>query len=812
MSDSRPLFRLLQKTLFLWVRVDILPRSAQELEWKDQTVLYVVKSRSLADLLVVDHCCRQLTVHPPLKHLHTGCKHHSLYSVSSGSPFLDWLLARRHKRSTMLEDLIEAIHSKQLDDIQVVPVSVFWGRPIARQKSWLPVLFSDSWVLVGRLRKLLTILFHGKNTTVIYSPSVSLKQLLSASDKPEVINDHFTELLSNQYAATFGPQKKSITDTIEDVLQQESVKKIIRREIQKPKQSESKVKKTALGYCREIFSNSTQISQEILKRLLNSFWNRYYSGIRVYDSEQIKSLALTHQLIYLPCHRSHVDYLLLSYVIFHEGLALPFIAAGKNLNLPVIGRILRGGGAFFIRRSFHNNVLYSAIMQGYIHELVLQGAPLEYFIEGGRSRSGKLLPAKLGLLSMTLVSWIKTQPKPLAFVPVNINYEKLIEGKSYIGELYGEKKKQESLLSTVRSIFNLKGQFGKVTVRFGKAIDVDDYLTEHQPDWKTDFTGAFDKKESYRETVKKLGTRVLTEINRATVIFPVNLIATTVLATPRQSIDIDELIVQCQFISKLARQLPFMSSVLFQEAVDRDEIERIQSQNLLRIISHPLGDMVTLQKEQTVLMSYYRNNSLHVWIIPSIIACCFINKRSLKQETVLSVLRYVYPFIASELHLPYTEEQLPEIASLTIKAMTQHEVLIDQDNKLKRPDRNEQHYILLLRLSQIAQPILERYYMTMVILWQSGENPLSEAQLEQRCHLLAQRVSMLHGVNAPDFFDRRLFGHFVQTMIRMNYVEKNSDNKLVFKDSFEQISLDTRALLSVEVRSTILQILKHHQN
>ncbi|XP_014680540.1 PREDICTED: glycerol-3-phosphate acyltransferase-like, partial [Priapulus caudatus] len=124
--------------------------------------------------------------------------------------------------------------------------------------------------------------------------------------------------------------------------------------------------------------------------------------------------------------------LLLSYVIYTENLAIPYIAAGNNLNLPVIGRILRGGGAFFIRRSFKDNPLYGAVIRAYVEQLISLGVPMEYFIEGGRSRTGRLLKPKLGMLDMTVDAYMKTQSRPLAFIPVYIGYEKLIEGRSYI--------------------------------------------------------------------------------------------------------------------------------------------------------------------------------------------------------------------------------------------------------------------------------------------------------------------------------------------------------------------------------------------
>jgi glycerol-3-phosphate O-acyltransferase len=131
-----------------------------------------------------------------------------------------------------------------------------------------------------------------------------------------------------------------------------------------------------------------------------------------------------HEIVYVPCHRSHIDYLLLSYIIIRKGLTPPHIAAGANLNLPLVGSLLRRGGAFFLRRSFKGEPLYAAVFHEYLHLMLARGFPIEYFIEGGRSRSGRMLTPKAGILGMTVQSFIREHARPLLFVPVYIGYEK----------------------------------------------------------------------------------------------------------------------------------------------------------------------------------------------------------------------------------------------------------------------------------------------------------------------------------------------------------------------------------------------------
>ncbi len=834
MSTKTRFHHFLQKLLMLWVRVEILPREIPAELNAEQPVLYVLSARSLSDPLVLEYCTSQLGLPNPFAILPiAGFKYHGLYSVAAKNPLTDWIL-KNDKHSLMLEELLTALENDPTLDILVVPVSVFWGRPIVKQRHWLTVLFADSWEVAGRLRKFLTILVQGKNTTVIFSDPLSLRTLSAhAKRSPEQLNELLKSQLNQQREATFGPKVNHLNKIIQHVVSAPDTQREIRKEIEKTGHSEAAVKKQAIAYCHEIFSNCTQISQEIMKRLLNAFWNRYYNGIKVFNADALKQIALTHQLVYVPCHRSHVDYLLLSYVIFHEGLALPYIAAGNNLDMPVIGRLLRGGGAFFIRRSFRNNPLYATIMHEYIRELVDMGVPIEYFIEGGRSRTGRLLKPKLGMLSMTAETWIHTQKKPIAFIPVYIGYEKLIEGNAYIGELYGEKKKKESLFSSLRSILTLKGQFGKVTTSFGKPIELEEILRQNNPQWgqsdkfyetsidSENYKGVdtgpegqrqLKQQDWFRVSVKQLAQQIMYEINAAAVINPVNLISTTLLATPRQSIDQGELIQQCRFYRKLIASQPMLDSITLQDKVNEKDILRIEQQGLIQIQPHELGNIVYLKPKHAVLMSYYRNNTLHTLIIPSLVACCFLHTRTMKQEKLFGIVNYVYPFLAAELHLPWNQEQLQQFTQQIIDFMVAQKVLIQTGEKLKRPDRSDQHFLLLTRLAHVAQPVLERYYMAFVVLWESGSKPLSESELERRCHLVAQKISMLYGINSPDFFDRQLFRHFIDTLFKLEFIERDENGHLIFQQTFEQINLEIRILLSLEVRSTILQLLHSSQS
>jgi glycerol-3-phosphate O-acyltransferase len=806
----RRLHALLRWLLFLWVKVEVFPRDSPPFEFDpDKATIYVLADRGLSDLLVLTRVTNDLQLPDPLQRLPILAlsNYHSIYSIASRNPLIDWL-RRRKKQAPLLQDLILALQQDGEIDLQIVPVSVYWGRPLAKQKHWLQVLFADTWAMAGRTRRFFTLLLHGKKTSLIFSRPIELQAIAKQCDhSAEALHDFLLAQLTRQREATFGPQITSRKVMTNDVLQATGAQQAIEEASNSQKISLKKARSKATRYCREIFADCTQLTIEIMLRLLRYFWRRFYAGIDSYNLDTLKQTALTHQLVYVPCHRSHVDYLLLSYVIYMENLAIPYIAAGNNLDVPFIGRILRGGGAFFIRRSFKDNPLYSSVMRAYVNRLVELGVPLEYFIEGGRSRTGRLLRPKLGMLDMTVQAHIRSQSRPMAFIPVYIGYEKLIEGKSYIGELYGEKKKRESLFGALGAIFKLKGHFGRVTASFGNPIMLSEVLDQSMPGWQKQVEQIEQKPDWYSKAIVTLSERVMIEINRACVVNPINLIATLLLATPRQSIDMQDLIQQSKFIALLIRSIPAFSSLRISEDFDARQIRRIARQGLLHIRQHPLGEIIYLKPKDSAAMSYYRNNSLHTLIMPALIACCFTNARQMTVSRMMKITRFLYPFLKSELHLEWSEDELQDLMTAILSGMVAQKVLIKTKTGYKRPDRSDHNFLLLMRLAMIVQPIFERYYMTFVVTWQSAESPMPENELEQHCYLLAQKISMLYGINAPDFFDRQLFRHFIETALKLGYLEINDADALVFAESFEHVNLDISNLLSVEVRSTILSLI-----
>ena len=797
------------------IKVRSRPESIEALGINPQwPVIYVLDDRAWSSLLVLDQECTRLGLPSPLDPIASPYldRWHSVYTIAPRRPFKAWL-KKQPKRSRMIRGITELLRDHPEDELQFVPVSVFWGRPVSKQKNWLDILFADAWAM-GRTRKLLTILFHGRDTLLNFSKAISIK----ASDFNDKSNDEFIDSIQEQLSnhqkaiktATLGPDVSHRRTLVRDLLLKPSVRSAIEKRCKEDGISEYKATLQAQRYLYEIVADCTNITISVLQRLLTIFWNKFYSGIEVSNNEALSELSHSHELVYVPCHRSHIDYLLLSYVIHREGLAIPYIAAGKNLNMPVIGSILRGAGAFFIRRSFRGNELYSTVMFEYLSTLLATGMPIEYFIEGGRSRTGRLLKPMPGMLSMTVRAYLKERKKPVAFIPVYIGYEKLMEGKAYQAELLGKDKKAENLLSTITSIFKIRGNFGKVYTSFGQAIILDQLLDDNHPTWDDEAYDDNARPKWLRSCVNHLAQTISRNINRAASVNPSNLIATALLATPKQHIDEKTLIQTINIYRELIRSLNYSKDITVSELSASNQINYTEDLKMIHRRSHDLGDIIYLDQKQSVSMAYYRNNILHLMAIPSLIACCFLNMRTHTREEIINIISLAYPYVKAELFLIWEESELGEIVSHMLDVMAGQELLIknEQLDVYTRPASGEPAYMHLNMLARTISPVLEVYYLTVSILLRDGQKKTPRKELENSCFLMAQRIAMIYELNAPDFSDRHLISNFIETLIHSDYIKTIGSEHLEYNEAFLKVDRRARLLLSREMRNNILQAIK----
>ena len=802
--------RLMERLLAPWIEIQREPTVPPFI--LDRPVCYVIENYGLSNALILDRACREAGLPSPFGPLPGDpLRRKRAYIALSRRGSNQVPASKRYSQG--LSRLLMAHRISPDQDVQLVPVSIFVGRAPARQSGWFSVLFSEHWAIVGRFRRLLAILLNGRDTVVQFSASVPVRDIIT-EDLPHeravrktsrVLRAHFHKIR----AAVIGPDLSTRRLLVDRVLDAEPVRKAITDQARRDGSEYLEAWKKAHRFAWEIAADYSNPVVKSLSFALTGFWNRIYDGVTIHHLDKLKQVAPGNEIIYVPCHRSHMDYLLLSYLLYQHGIVPPHIAAGDNLNLPVIGSVLRRGGAFFLRRSIRGNALYAAVFSEYVAQLVGDGFSIEYFIEGGRSRTGRLLAPKGGMLAMTVRAFLRAPRRPVVFVPVYIGYERLIEGKSYLDELTGRPKQKETIWALIRGVFEvMRSHYGKVAVSFGEPVRLDEVLVANDPEWRAQINE--DKPTWFAEVVDDLATRIQVNINRCADVNPVNLLAVALLATPKHAMAESDLIAQLALSKKLLAALPYSDRVTVTPMEPAEIIAYGVKMDVLVRRTHPLGDVISLEANSAELQAYFRNNVLHLFSAAAWISLCFQNNRRLSRAGLLRLGTTIYPFIQDELFLPWTEAEFSERLNATMDLFIAegllHKVNEEDGGILSRGPGQTDEVFRLRAIAHSLQQAFERYFIAITTLVKNGPRTLSAGELETLCHLAAQRLSLLYAPAAPEFFDKSLFRGFIGKLRDLKLVWICPDGKLDFDERLNNWEKDAKLVLSRELRHTITKI------
>ncbi len=808
----RLIFSLLRRVLYVWVRSETINQSAFTLKLdRSKPVFYVLQRASLSDLAVLDHECSKAGLPRPVAAVAVG-DHVEPAAFIFLNPAASWF-GRRTGMVTPepLVRLVGALEHNAVDNAQIIPVSVFWGQNPARETSPWKLLFADTWAVTGRLRKLMSIVMLGRKTRVQFSTPIQLNELVAQNKGHErtlrmahrMLRVHF----HNQKTAVIGPDLSHRRNLVKGLVHAPQVRQAIKDEAERENIPLEKAEARALRYGNEIASDYAYTAVRFLEVVLSWFWNKIYDGIRVNHLEPLQDAVHGYEVIYVPCHRSHIDYLLLSYLLFRNGLTPPHIAAGINLNMPVVGSLLRRGGAFFMRRSFKGNPLYTSVFNEYLHTLFSRGFPVEYFVEGGRSRTGRMLQPKTGMLAITLRSYLRSSRLPILFVPVYIGYERVLEGRTYLGELRGAAKKKESIFDIFKVIGALKQRFGQVWVNFGEPLKLNEFLEQHQPGWRQQDLAPNFRPDWLNETTNKLSERIAQRLNEAAAVNPVNLVALAMLSTSRQALDRRSLARILDLYQNLLRAVPYSPHTTLPDGNGEALISYVKELGLLAEQKDALGNILYLDEQNAVLMTYYRNNVMHIFALPALLASFFQSSSRISREQILRFTEALYPYLRAELFIRWEPEELEAVIDRWLAAFVEQGLLKLDGETYVRPAPSSRQFVLLTLLARVIVQTLQRFYMAISLLLNSGQNTLDAEELETLCTIMAQRLSILHGLNAPEFFDKSLFRHFIKSLQDQDVLRQDDAGKLGYHDKLGELAEGVaKRVLPAEIRLSIRQV------
>jgi len=812
--------KLITNTLALWVKPDVLPVNPQSLLDTALPVLYVLEKGGLADRAALSLVCKQLGLPAPTNPL--------VYGQATESSSVDVLRHRRgivfRRRRLVKSQRLQRLINARLDDtpgeIQIVPVAVYWGRAPDKEQSLWSVLFSENWQIGGRTRKLITTLVYGRDTLLAISEPLSMNTLVESesntpSTSPEILQRKLSRILRVHFRqrriASLGPDQSHRRMLVSHVISDPGVREAVQVAAAAENKKIERVQSRANNYALEIAADVSYPTVRVLHRLMNRLWTELYDGVELSGIDRLKSVADGREIVYVPCHRSHIDYLLLSYILYINGFSLPHIAAGINLNLPIVGGLLRRGGAFFLRRSFSGNKLYAAVFNAYLKEILQRGHALEYFVEGGRSRTGRSLPPKGGMLAMTAHAYLRNPRTPVVFIPVYFGYERLLEGRAFTSELAGGKKQKESVFALLKSLKTLREEYGHVYVNFGKPIELNALLDKHRNNWQSD-TIELTRPEWLSAVVDDLGENIMQNINDAACVTPINLLAMGLLSTSQGILGESDLIDQMQVYHRLFTASAAGTTAVVPQIDFSDAIEHGKKLGFIQTSNDPLGALVSIRPGMAAPLTYFRNNVQHLITAPALLACCFVNNAKRSHQQLARLVQYAYPFLQNELYLPPQSTQIALNDALDALIACQLINRIDGDEEddaqYRRASGGSIEAVTLIRLSESVMPALERYFLAAAVLMQSGESGLPLTTLATRCEACAERLALTHGRDAPELFDKHLHKALIQSLRDTDYVKMDGDN-IIATAEFLMLATDTRTLVSEQMRHAILHAASH---
>jgi glycerol-3-phosphate O-acyltransferase len=599
--------------------------------------------------------------------------------------------------------------------------------------------------------------------------------------------------LERERRAVIGPAEKAPERVRNELLRNPRLRSVMDDLVDERNDRHTLVKR-AHEMLKELQATPDRMTVKGLEVVFHRVFTRIYAGIEYEksDIERLRAAAREGTLILLPSHKSHVDYLILSYIFNEQNLPLPLIAAGDNLNFFPVGAVFRRGGAFFIRRSFKGDRLYGAVVDAYVRRLIRDGYPIELFLEGGRSRTGKLVAPKFGLLNMVVDAALAVPERPSFFVPVSIGYERVIEASAYERELQGAEKSKEDAAGLLKSSELLRHRYGRINMQVGQVLPLEDLKRELGLENGQSLSPA-----KRRSLVTRLGNRVMDEINRVTSVTPGSLTAMVLLSHKLRGLPHRELlsraerlmsVVQKQgarcspsLITSSGRLRPESLREAVQMFVDADlvEVHYPEEPNVKAQDSGENASYVVVPARR-LLLDVSKNIIVHFFVERALVATALLSAPQRSEATLwvrdrvqaLSRLfKFEFRFRADRPFEKIFDETLAQM-------LADGELVHDSGTLSVGPGREGwSGFDWLVQYSALLRNFLEGYWVAARSLSELVKAPLADKELLKRSIALGNRAFLAGDIERSEAVSKSILANAFQAFVDHGFLSQR-DSKL----------------------------------
>ena len=570
-----------------------------------------------------------------------------------------------HAEQDHIHFLLET--QKQMDrPIFIVPQLILYKKTPEKDYSSLTSIFFGFKDHPGVFRKTVLFFRHNRRAFIDFGRPLNLKAYLDDQPPMRPLHDMALEVrqmliesIDRQKRVILGPIMKSRQQIKEIVLMDQGVRRKIEKKAAGDPKRLRQAKKEAGKYFNEIAADFNVAYAQSAGMAVSWLWKRIFEGVDIDMAglARVREWARRGPLIYVPSHKSHIDYLVLNQVLYHHHMHVPRIAAGKNLAFWPMGHIFRKCGAFFIRRSFTGARLYSEVFIRYIKALLEEGHPIEFFIEGGRSRNGKLALPKKGFLSILLQAYHEGFCDDLIFAPISIIYDRIIEEKSYLKEIGGGLKEQEGLRGIIRARRFLKTRYGKVYIRFNDPFSLNEYLSH----------SVVAEKDSHPQ----LAHHLIQSINAVSLVTPLSLVATAILANHRRGFLVSEFLDTVQTLMDFLRacDAPMADTLVDPPNAVQETLSLLIRWKVVDLLEDAETEEETfyyVDEEKKLDLEYYKNSIIHLFVPHAFVAISLLTgtEEVKATESIISDCVFLRNLLKNEFVFDEDEDFREKVASV----------------------------------------------------------------------------------------------------------------------------------------------------
>jgi len=654
--------------------------------------------------------------------------------------------------------------------VHLVPLALFWRKGPRARRSFLN-LFYGAATRPSDLAKVTSFLTTYRDLSVKVGEPIDLVAFIARrrEEGPEtvarMVRRSILTFLYREEKVVEGPTLRPRQKVQELVMADPKVEAAVRARAAERRVPEERARFEAEGMFREIAAHMNSTFLAVLNALVGAVVRRLFAQVEVAGLEKVAEYAKRHPIVLMPSHRSYFDFVIVSMLFYANYLVPPHILARENMAFGPFGFLWRRCGAFFVRRSL-DDPIYKEVFRAYVAHLVKEGVTQEFFIEGGRSRTGKTLAPRLGMLSWVVEAFLDTARRDLFFVPIAITYERLVEEGAMVEELEGVEKKDESVLGLVRARKYLQRRFGSVFVNFGAPIS----LAEALGDRRERFAHETDESaiQERREFVGALGNRIAERINWAMVPAATGVAACALLGDRSRGVFRAGLVLRMQQVVDLLRLQDIRLTPALEADIPgfEDAIAAMLRAGLIRASSDPRGEILWFEEPKRRALDFYRNSVAQFLAAPSFLA------RGLLAGTGPESLRAE---VSGWLDLFYTEFFAPrgEVMAAHLDAFLDH--FEKAGWVLRREGRclpTEAGLAPLRFLAEQTRAVLEAYCATATALLAAPSRPLEAKDLQRAAEEQFARAVLLGEAARREASNPITFANAAELLVRLGILER----------------------------------------